>query len=469
MVRAVDFRLYFKERFRIAGVGAQIGRHGGGRQEEIREEVLVGANDGVGGREDVQVRFAVVGVHGGFDGVADVVDGADVSGVHGARIGVRVGGGIAVHNPHQAPGIGDHQVRIGVPFEEAGQLVEPVADFAPDHHAAVGGEIVGQQNVGFAFHQRGGEAHRERRNREAALAFIVAAHVAFARGVVKLLLRGVDEHRFVSDLAVVQFRPRQLQAGSSGARRRILNQQHRHTVWRDLADRRHHHAVAVGVDDLRIDPALVYVGQLVDVELARRQKHLAVAAVDGIAVDVGVFENVIRAQRLDLGDGVVKGMHVPQTHVFECGLVVSDVDGRVGLRMKLHLAHVRIQVIGAPGGVNMSLYVGPLERNFVGRHVECAHEARHGESQYQRDGHECRLHPASHPHQHRGGQRSQDQQPLHRETDLEIHPVDADHERTVLVVHHLVAVEVELHHHGQQQGHGGAAQEPRLQSAFQPE
>src|ERR1019366_3122681 len=126
----------------IAGVGAQIGRHGGGRQKQVGEKVLVGADDGVGGCEDVQVRFAVVGVHGGFDGVADVVDGADVSGVHGARIGVRVGGGVAVHDPHQAPGIGDHQVRIGVPFEETGELVELVADFAPDHHAAVGGEIV---------------------------------------------------------------------------------------------------------------------------------------------------------------------------------------------------------------------------------------------------------------------------------------------------------------------------------------
>jgi len=76
------------------------------------------------------VRFAVVGVHRSFDGVADVVDFADVAGFHGARVRVRVGGGVAVHNPHQAPGIGDHQVRIGIPFEKTGQLVEPVAYFA---------------------------------------------------------------------------------------------------------------------------------------------------------------------------------------------------------------------------------------------------------------------------------------------------------------------------------------------------
>ena len=177
-----------------------------------------------------------------------------------ARIRVRVGGGVTVHNPHQAAVVGDHQVRIGVPFEEAGQLVKPVAHFAPDHHAAVGGEIVGQQNVGLAFVERRGEAHPERRNRKATLPFVVAANVVRARRVVELLLRRVDEHRFVSDFAIVQFRPRQLQAGRRGARRRVLDQQYRHSVWCDLADRRHHQAVAVRIDNLRIDPALVYVG-----------------------------------------------------------------------------------------------------------------------------------------------------------------------------------------------------------------
>jgi len=44
VVSAVDFRLHLKKRFRIAGVGAQIGRHGGSGQEEVGEKALVGAD-----------------------------------------------------------------------------------------------------------------------------------------------------------------------------------------------------------------------------------------------------------------------------------------------------------------------------------------------------------------------------------------------------------------------------------------
>ena len=58
---------------------------------------------------------------------------------------------------------------------------------------------------------------------------------------------------------------------------------------------------------------------------------------------------------------------------------------------------------------------------------------------------------------------------MHGETDIQVHPVDAHHERAVQVVNHLVAAEVELHDHGEQQRHCGAAQEPRFQAAFQLE
>ena len=51
----------------------------------------------------------------------------------------------------------------------------------------------------------------------------------------------------------------------------------------------HHEAVAVGVGEVLVDPGLRLRLQLVLVELAAAQQHLAVLAVDRVAVDVDVL------------------------------------------------------------------------------------------------------------------------------------------------------------------------------------
>ena len=69
--------------------------------------------------------------------------------------------------------------------------------------------------------------------------------------------------------------------------RHVLDQINRQPVGRDLADLRHHQAIAVRVDEMRIDPARLRAGQLGDIEFARRKQHLPVLPVDGVAVDIG--------------------------------------------------------------------------------------------------------------------------------------------------------------------------------------
>ena len=117
------------------------------------------------------------------------------------------------------------------------------------------GERVAEQDVGVALANRRGQAHGDD-DRKAALAFVARVHIVVAGRIVELLLRGTHEDRLLHDLAVVDFRARQLQAGRLDFRRRILDQQYGQAVGGESADRRQHQAVAVRVDEVGIDPAL---------------------------------------------------------------------------------------------------------------------------------------------------------------------------------------------------------------------
>jgi len=75
---------------------------------------------------------------------------------------MRVGSGVAVDDPDEAAGVVDDHVGVGIPFEERRQFLQAFAHFAADHHAAVGREVIGEQNIRLAFTNSGGEAHEER-------------------------------------------------------------------------------------------------------------------------------------------------------------------------------------------------------------------------------------------------------------------------------------------------------------------
>ena len=54
-------------------------------------------------------------------------------------------------HPHELAFVGDYEVWVGVPFEEIGQLGQALPDMAVDHHAALGGEEAGEQDLRVAF------------------------------------------------------------------------------------------------------------------------------------------------------------------------------------------------------------------------------------------------------------------------------------------------------------------------------
>ena len=108
--------------------------------------------------------------------------------------------------------------------------------------------------------------------------------------------------------------------------RHVAEHQRRQAFRREAVDRVHRDAVAVGVDQLFVDPVAAAFRQLVDVELARGEHHLPHLAVDLVAIDVDVGEVVVGADFLDLPQRVLQRAPVPQADVLERRLVVRGVD-----------------------------------------------------------------------------------------------------------------------------------------------
>ncbi len=153
---------------------------------------------------------------------------------------------------------------------------------------------------------------------KSACALIGRVLVLIAGGIVELFARSVNKNRILSSLAKVDLRPRELKRRRLDLRRSVLDEQDGQAVRRNLVDLGDHHAKAVGINEMRIDPALAGLGgQLAYVNFARRQEHLLDAVVDEVTVNVGIRERVIRAERLDLGDGCVVRAKVPKPGVLQ--------------------------------------------------------------------------------------------------------------------------------------------------------
>jgi hypothetical protein len=194
--------------------------------------------------------------------------------------------------------------------------------------------------------------------------------VAAARGVIEFRLRRTYKHRLVGHLAVIDLRPRQLQGIRANLRRGIQHQQTRQAVRRDPRRLRNHHPVAMGVDEMRIDPTGFRVaGQLVHIQFARRQKHLAQLSVDHVAVDVGVVKDVVRPQRLNLRGRVVEGPPVPQPHVVEQRSMAWDPRAPPATR-EFDLRAAAVSPYASRVAAMCLVMYGRLDRNFAWPHIQ---------------------------------------------------------------------------------------------------
>ena len=167
---------------------------------------------------------------------------------------------IAVHHPNQPAVIGNHQVGVLVPVQEAGQMRQSSLHLAINHHAALPGKIARENNVRLALGYRSGSFEQKRADRKTSRALVGRILVLVAGRIIELLAGGVNKHRILSAFAVVDLRPRELKPRRFDFRRSVFDEQDRQAVGRDLIDLRYDHAKAVRINETRIDPALARLG-----------------------------------------------------------------------------------------------------------------------------------------------------------------------------------------------------------------
>ena len=159
-------------------------------------------------------------------------------------------------------------------------------------------------------YQANSDRQRGSADRHAVRAVVVRVDVVLALGIVELRRAALDDHVAVGALAEIDAR---LGDGGTagGDRRDVLQIEDRQALGGFSRHRRHHHAVAVGEQQMQVDPGLRVGRQQRGIELARREHHLLIGAVEMVAIDVDVEELVVGADFLQLRIGVEQRLPVP--------------------------------------------------------------------------------------------------------------------------------------------------------------
>ncbi len=144
-----------------------------------------------------------------------------------------------------------------------------------------------------------GQAVEKSFHRHPAGALVGGEFVFTPLGIIEFPGAGVDHYIGKGALPVIDLRTVNLQA-RYGYRRDIFHHKGRQPLRAHLIHRTERHAVAVGVLQSLVDPVARLGWQPVGVHLARREHHLSVYPVYGIAVHIHIGENVIGPNLLDL-------------------------------------------------------------------------------------------------------------------------------------------------------------------------
>ena len=211
----------------------------------------------------------------------------------------------------------------------------------------------------------------------------VRVDVVFALWIVELLRARPNDHVIVHQLTEIDARLGDLQIDGRD-RRQIADEQDRQSFTRHLVDRAERQAVAVREDEPFVDPGAI--GQRRRIELAYREHHLPVLAVDLVAIVIDRHEVVIGANLLDLPKRLEQRLVIPQPHVLERPAVVLDVllaEGGLAAQLAL-LDQVEGKRVARRGDV--VFHEGRLAHLLVGGHDETLQHARVAFAAEQDDG-----------------------------------------------------------------------------------
>ena len=373
VVQPVDGGLELEEQLGIPHVLAHLRGHGGRVPEQAGKEPAIRHDDRILIVDHVERRGPIVRVDDHLHAVAHVVDLlAPHSEVPRVRIALRRGE--AVHHPRQPAIVADDDVRIAVEDEERGECLDALADVAAHQQPAARGDVVAEgQLAQVAAVERDDQPAEEPAELDAARALVGREAVGFTLRVVELLLARLHVDVRVGQLAEIELRPRHLDRWDRALRRHVAQDERRQPFRREAVDRVHRHTVAVGVDELFVDPVAAALRQLVDVELARREHHLPDRSVHLVAVDVDVGEVVVGADLLDLPQRVLQRAPVPQPDVLQRRLIVWGVqclEAALGRERPLLDA---AQPVGLPRHLDIVRDERRLPHELVRLHDEARH------------------------------------------------------------------------------------------------
>ncbi len=154
--------------------------------------------------------------------------------------------------------------------------------------------------------------------------------LALALRVIEFLLPGFHVDVGVRQLAVIDFRLGDGEAGNGALHRHVAEIERGQAFRREAVHRVHGDAVAVRVDELLVDPVTAALGELVETEFAGGEHHLAQIAVQRVAIDVDIGKIVVGANLLDLPESALQSPPVPEADVLQRGLVVRQGRRRPG-------------------------------------------------------------------------------------------------------------------------------------------
>ena len=170
-------------------------------------------------------------------------------------------------------------------------------------------------------------------DRDPVHAVVGRVDIVLSLGIVELRGASLDDHVGIRPLPEIN--ARLVDGRAAGRDRRdVLQVEDRQPFGGLPGDRGHDHSVAVSEEHMEVDPGLgVGRKERRRVELAGRQHHLLIRAVELVAIDVHVMELVVGPDLLQLSVGVHQRLPVPQPDVVDGRAVVLErLEGEVLFR-----------------------------------------------------------------------------------------------------------------------------------------
>jgi hypothetical protein len=219
-----------------------------------------------------------------------------------------------------------------VETQEGGDRPYPLLDGTTKHDPAGVGDIVADQDVQVLEIPREQHPSSNPTHGHTARALVGRVDVVFPIRIVELRGAPPDDDVGVGLFPVVDARLLDWRPPGRG-RRNVQEIEDRQPFAALAGHRAHDHTVAVRERHVAVDPGLGVGGKQRGLELARRQHHLLIDAVEPVAIHVHVMKAVIGPDLLQLRIGIHQRLPVPQPDVVDRRLVgLQGLDGEVLLR-----------------------------------------------------------------------------------------------------------------------------------------